>query len=272
MFSAFKASTVPWELLHWSFHRAQWGEIVLRENIWDVFCFRPSLIGLQRAGSVCVMKFVLLICFHTLQPAACPQPAANSHVLVHDSNALVARRRGAANVQAAPTSTRARLHDCEPFIKHADANEHQRVNIFTRSTLSDQSQLHGCVFNSSCFKTKSEFHHLFCLTVLLKSQIGVRFICAEDSQELSSDEPPAVLLWWTSPWALGEGENVWGHSVWPLAAAAGPPLVKSQNPKPSSSHHLPQMPQPLCPAWPLHLQAYSSEAFYWFITHSSSHR
>lgn len=57
-----------------------------------VFCFHPSLIELQRAGSVCVMKFVLVICFHTLQPAACPQTAASSHVLVHDSNTLVHRR------------------------------------------------------------------------------------------------------------------------------------------------------------------------------------
>lgn len=55
-----------------------------------VFCFHPSLIELQKAGSVCVMKFALVICFHTLQPAACPQ--TSSHVLVHDSSTLVHRR------------------------------------------------------------------------------------------------------------------------------------------------------------------------------------
>lgn len=78
-----------------------------------VFCFHPSLIELQKAGSVCVMKFALVICFHTLQPAACPQTAPSSHVLVHDSSRLVHRRgaarRGAANVQAAHTS---REHVC----------------------------------------------------------------------------------------------------------------------------------------------------------------
>lgn len=93
---------------------------------------------------------------------------------------------------------------------------------------------------------------------MLKSQIGVRFIWAEDSQELCSDGRPAVLLWWTSPRALGEGENVWGHPTRPLAAAAAPPLVKSQKPKALSSHLLPQTLQPLCSAWPLRLQAHSS--------------
>lgn len=53
-----------------------------------VFCFHPSLIELQKAGSVCVM----VICFHTLQPAACPQTAPSSHVLVRDSSTLVHRR------------------------------------------------------------------------------------------------------------------------------------------------------------------------------------
>jgi len=33
----------------------------------------------------------------------------------------------------------------------------------------------------------------------------------------------------------GEGENVWGHTMWPLAEAAGPPLVQSQ-----TLTHLPQ--------------------------------
>lgn len=68
-----------------------------------VFCFHPSLIELQKAGSVCVMKFALAICFHTLQPAACPQTAQGSHVLVHGSRTW-ATRRGAANVQAEHTS------------------------------------------------------------------------------------------------------------------------------------------------------------------------
>lgn len=43
-----------------------------------VFCFHPSLIELQRAGSVCVMKFVLVICFHTLQPAALPSDSSQA--------------------------------------------------------------------------------------------------------------------------------------------------------------------------------------------------
>lgn len=100
---------------------------------------------------------------------------------------------------------------------------------------------------------------------MLKSLIGVRFIWAEDSQELCRDGRPAVLLWWTSPRALGEGENVWGHPARPLAAAAAPPLVKSQKPKALSSHLLPQTLKPLCSAWPLPLQAHSSESSCWCL-------
>lgn len=73
-----------------------------------VFCFYPSLIELQRAGSLCVMKFVLVICFHTLQPAACPLTSVSSHVLVRNSNTLI-HRRELDDAEAAHTS---REHVC----------------------------------------------------------------------------------------------------------------------------------------------------------------
>lgn len=98
-----------------------------------VFCFHPSLIELQRAGSVCVMKFVLVICFHTLQPAAFPPTAASSHVLVHElqqarTQAWAGRWR-AANVQAAPTS---REHVCmtASHLSNMQAQMNTSVSIF----------------------------------------------------------------------------------------------------------------------------------------------
>lgn len=144
-----------------------------------VFCFHPSLIELQRAGSVCVMKFVLVICFHTLQPAALPSDS-NQAPMCWCTTPTRSEHTGM--MWSSAHEPRARLHDCEPFIKHADANEHQRVNIFTQSTLSDQSQSHGCVFNSSCFKQKVSSIIYFAWLFSLKSQIGVRFIRGEDSQ------------------------------------------------------------------------------------------
>lgn len=57
------------------------------------------------------------------------------------------------------------------------------------------------------------------------SSCCVRFLGAE----LSSN---ASCYGGTSSQALGEGENVWGHSMWPLAEAARPPLVQSQIPPP----------------------------------------
>lgn len=66
----------PWEPCYWSFQHAKCVEIDLeRKHLRCVFCFHPPLIELQRAGSVCVMKFALVICFHTLWPAACPRAA-----------------------------------------------------------------------------------------------------------------------------------------------------------------------------------------------------
>lgn len=88
-----------------------------------VFCFHPSLKELQRAGSVCVMKLVLVLCFHTLRPAAGPPTAASSHVLVHDSDTLAHRRlsstTGSGQRAGGTHEARARLRDREPFIKHA---------------------------------------------------------------------------------------------------------------------------------------------------------
>lgn len=80
--------------------------------------------------------------------------------------------------------------------------------------------------------------------VLLKKAQQVRHIRRDFEVILKSrDGRSCVLLWRTSPRALGEGENVWGHTMWPLAEAAGPPLVQSQTPKPSTPH-LPDTQQP----------------------------
>ena len=72
-----------------------------------------------------------------------------------------------------------------------------------------------------------------------KRRINLKFVCG-----FSGVQPRrALLLRRTSPRALGEGENVWGHTMWPLAEAAGPPLVQSQPHPPPPPHH-PHPPPP----------------------------
>lgn len=131
-----------------------------------VFCFHPSLIELQRAGSVCVMKFALVICFHTLQPAACPQTAPSPHVLLQDSSALVRRRELHGEEQlmcrqhAPAVSTfawlwaiyQARRRKWTPacqyfYTKHAFGSKPGRTGVFLIPHV---------------LKQKSEFHNLFC--------------------------------------------------------------------------------------------------------------
>lgn len=241
-----------------------------------VFCFHPSLIELQRAGSVCVMKFALVICFHTLQPAACPQTAQSPHVLLRDSSALVRRRE---------------LHDEEQLMcrQHTPAvstfawlraiYQARRRKwtpacqyFYTKHTFGSKPGRTGVFLIPRVLKQKVSYTIYFAWLFCWNLRWGFRFIWGEDSEELSSDGRPAVLLlWWTSPRALGEGENVWGHPARPLAAAAWPPLVKSQKPKTLSSHHLPQTLQPLCSAWMLHLQAHSSQARFSILSRISVH-
>lgn len=121
-------------------------------------CFHPSLIELQRAGSVCVMKCALVICFHTLWPAACPLTAPSPQC---ERGWGAARTRSCARtshtqdtqlacMQQTPAwSKRAPLW--VPVIKHADTTEHQHVNNLTRFKLLDQSQRQRCVvFISQC--------------------------------------------------------------------------------------------------------------------------
>lgn len=166
----------------------------------------------------------------------------------------------------------ARLHDCEPFIKHADANEHQRVDVFTQSTLWDQSQPHGCVFNSWCFKTKSEFHHLFLLDCYAE--------ISDRGQIYLSGRLAGALLRWTAGCLIIV--NFSSGLRWGWECVRSPRATFScsrrvaigQEPK-AQSLVLPPPPPELQPLWPLRLQAHSSESFcccLYFTTHFSSHR
>lgn len=82
--------------------------------------------------------------------------------LQHARTQARAARRGAANVQAAHTS-REQVCMTGSHLSSTQTQMNTSVSMFSHKAQSDQSQSHGCVFNSPCFKTKSEFHNLFLL-------------------------------------------------------------------------------------------------------------
>lgn len=81
-------------------------------------------------------------------------------------------------MQQTPTLSKfARL--CVPILKHADTNEHQQVNMFTQSTLLNQSQrqktytsFHFAVCKQMWMWIKSQFYNLSCIIMLKKGRPG----------------------------------------------------------------------------------------------------
>ena len=171
------------------------------------------------------MKFALVICFHTLWPAACPRAAPSP----------CCRRAG----HTTPTHTTCSGHTCNRqecvSVWLLSSTSHQQVNIFTQSTCLNESRRRRreylsffCVQTSFNVESKADsepFLGPFCREKK-RRRMNLKFIWCFSGVRLRR----ALLLRRTSPRALGEGENVWGHTMWPLAEAAGPPLVQSQPP------------------------------------------